>query len=165
QAAAGPLVYLTAYQALNNFGELPPPVVVLVSGASGGVGVASIHLGKAMGHRVIGLSRGTTKRDALIKQGAEAIFDPTEAMWRKKLREYLGDKRVDLAIDNIGGELFNDIIDTLGNNGRVAVVGRLAGPVPQFNTASLLFRRITVRGVVVAAYTPTEAQATWAAIV
>jgi len=164
QAAAGPLVYLTAYQALNNFGELPPSVV-LVSGASGGVGVASIHLGKAMGHRVIGLSRGTAKRDALIQQGAEAVFDPTEPAWRKKLREHLGDKRVDLAIDNIGGELFSDIIDTLGNNGRVSVVGRLAGPVPQFNTASLLFRRNTIRGVMVAAYTPPEAQATWGAIV
>jgi len=165
QAAAGPLVYLTAYQALNSFGDLPAPAVVLVSGASGGVGVASIHLGKAMGHRVIGLSRGTAKRDALMKQGAEAIFDPTEATWRKKLREHLGDKKVDLAIDNIGGELFNDLIDTLGNNGRIAVVGRLAGPVPQFNTASLLFRRITVRGVMVAAYAPPEAQATWNAIV
>ena len=165
QAAAGPLVYLTAYQALNNFGELPPPVVVLVSGASGGVGVASIHLGKAMGHRVIGLSRGTAKRDALIKQGAEAIFDPTEATWRKKLREYLGEKKVDLAIDNVGGEMFNDIIDTLGNNGRVSVVGRLAGPVPQFNTASLLFRRLTIRGVVIASYTPTESQSVWSAVV
>ena len=165
QAAAGPLVYLTAYQALNNFGELPPPAVVLVSGASGGVGVASIHLGKAMRHRVIGLSRGTEKRDALLKQGAEAIFDPTDATWRKKLREYLGDKRVDLAIDNIGGELFSDMIDTLGNNGRVSVVGRLAGPVPQFNTASLLFRQVTIRGVMVGAYTPAEAQTAWATIV
>jgi NADPH2:quinone reductase len=165
QAAAGPLVYLTAYQALTNFGELAPPAVVLVSGASGGVGVASIHLGKAMGYRVIGLSRGTAKRDALLAQGAEAIFDPTEATWRKKLRDYLGEKRVDLAIDNIGGELFNDLIDTLGNNGRIAVVGRLAGPVPQFNTASLLFRRVTVRGVMVGAYKPAEAQMIWAAIV
>lgn len=165
QAAAAPLVYLTAYQALTNFGELPPPAVVLVSGASGGVGVASIHLAKAFGHRVIGLSRGTAKRDALIGQGAEAIFDPTEPAWRKKLREYLGEKRVDLAIDNVGGELFNDLIDTLGNNGRVSVVGRLAGPVPQFNTASLLFRRITVRGVVVAGYTAVESQAIWGATV
>src|SRR5438874_2525381 len=164
QAAGAALVYLTAYQALNNFGELPPSVV-LVTGASGGVGVASIHLGKAMGHRVIGLSRDKGKHDALIKQGAEAMFDPNEPVWRKGLRDYLGEKRVDLAIDNIGGEMFNDVIDTLGNNGRVSVVGRLAGPVPQFNTAALLFRRITIRGVMVAAYTPAEAQATWAAIV
>ena len=47
----------------------------------------------------------------------------------------------------------------------MSVVGRLAGPVPQFNTASLLFRRNTIRGVMVAAYTPPEAQATWGAIV
>jgi NADPH2:quinone reductase len=164
QAAGAPLVYLTAHQALTTFGQLPPSVV-LVTGASGGVGVASIHLGKAMAHTVIALSRGTAKRDALLEQGAAAVFDPTDTGWKKKLREHLGERRVDLTIDNIGGELFNDIIEVLGNHGRVSVVGRLAGPVPQFNTASLLFRRITIRGIVVAAYTPPEAQATWATIV
>src|SRR3954470_3682768 len=56
EAAAAPLVYLTAYQALTQFGELPPGQIVLITGASGGVGVASIHLARAMGHRVIAMS-------------------------------------------------------------------------------------------------------------
>jgi NADPH2:quinone reductase len=164
ESAAGALVYLTAYQALTQFGELPRGSVVLITGASGGVGVASIHLAAAMGLRPIGLSRGTSKVEALKKFGAVGVFDPNDATWRKKLKESLAVK-VDLAIDNIGGELFNDIIDTLGNNGKVSVVGRLAGPVPQFNTASLLFRRITIRGVVVSGYTAAESQQVWAKVV
>jgi len=164
ESAAGALVYLTAYQALTQFGELPRSSVVLITGASGGVGVASIHLAAAMGYRPIGLSRGTGKVDALKKLGAVGVFDPNDPAWRKKLKESLGVK-AELAIDNIGGELFNEIIDTLGNNGKVSVVGRLAGPVPQFNTASLLFRRITIRGVVVSGYTAPESQQVWAKVV
>lgn len=161
EAAAAPLVYLTAYQSLTQFGPLPPAQVVLITGASGGVGVASIQLARAMGHTVVAMSRGTEKVEALQKLGANAAFDPNDATWRKKLKEFAGGKRVDLAIDNIGGALFSDVVDSLGHNGKLASVGRLAGPVPQFNTASLFFRRITIRGVFVGDYTPPEARAAW----
>jgi NADPH2:quinone reductase len=165
QSAGAPLVYLTAYQALTQFGELPPGGAVLVSGASGGVGVATIQLATAMGHKVIGLSRGTAKRDALLKLGAAAVYDPNDPTWRKTLKEFLGATRIDLAVDNVGGEGFSDLIDTLGANGKVSVVGRLAGPVPRFNTATLFFRRITIRGVAVGTYTAEESQAAWKAAV
>ncbi len=163
QAAAAPLVYLTAYQALTQFGALPPGQIVLITGASGGVGVASIHLARAMGHTVIAMSRGTAKVDALKKLGAHAVFDPNDPTWRRRLKEFAGGKRVGLAIDNIGGPLFSDVVDSLDHNGKLACVGRLAGPVPQFNTASLFFRRITIKGVYVGDYTPPQAQAAWAA--
>jgi NADPH:quinone reductase len=163
QAAAAPLVYLTAYQALTQFGELPPGQIVLITGASGGVGVASIHLARAMGHTVVAMSRGTAKTDALVKLGANFVLDPNDPTWRKKIKELTGGKRVDLAIDNIGGSLFSDVVDSLDHNGRVACVGRLAGPVPQFNTASLFFRRITIKGVHVGDFTPPQAQAAWSA--
>ena len=160
ESAGATLVYLTAYQALTQWGELRPSVV-LVTGASGGVGVASIQLGTAMGHRVIGLSRGTAKRDRLLALGAAAVLDPTDPMWRRQLRELLGGGRVDVAIDNIGGTLLPEVIDTLGEHGKVSCVGRLAGPVPQFNTASLFFRRIRIGGVQVGAYTNDESRAAW----
>ena len=162
-AAAAPLVYLTAFQSLTQFGELPPGQVVLITGASGGVGVASIHLARAMGHTVIAMSRGVAKVDALVKLGAHAVLDPNDPTWRKKIKEFTGGKRVNLAIDNIGGPLFSDVVDSLDHNGKLACVGRLAGPVPQFNTASLFFRRITIKGVYVGDYTPPQAQAAWAA--
>src|SRR5687768_8033682 len=71
QAAGAPLVYLTAYQALIQWGDLPPNSVVLVTGASGGVGIATIQLARAMGFRPLGLSRGPERRAALEKLGAE----------------------------------------------------------------------------------------------
>jgi NADPH2:quinone reductase len=165
ESAAAPLVYLTALQALTQWGELPRGSVVLVTGASGGVGVASVQLGHAMGLRVIGLSRSAEKSEKLRQIGAEACLDPADTTWRATLKNLLGKQRVDLAIDNIGGSLFSEIIDTLGLHGRVSVVGRLAGPVPEFNTASLFFRRIRIGGVAVGTYTPAEAQAGWTQIV
>jgi NADPH:quinone reductase len=73
----------------------------------------------------------------------------------------LGKRRVDLAVDNIGGKLLPEVIETLGDLGKVSVVGRLAGPVPNFNTASLFFRRIRIGGVAVGAYANAESRAAW----
>ncbi len=160
QAAGAALVYLTAYQALTQWGELPPSLV-LVTGASGGVGVATIQLGAALGHTMIALSRSASKGENLKKIGASIVLDPTDPQWRKQL----GNRKVDLAIDNIGGPLFNDVLASLGMNGKVSVVGRLAGPVPQFNTASLFFRLIKIGGVHVGTYTPAESQAAWKNVV
>ncbi len=165
QAAGATLVYLTAWQAIDQWTDLPATGVVLVSGASGGVGVAMTHLASAMGYTVVGLSRSKEKSAVLMKQGASLMLDPGDAEWRKKLKAELGARRVDLAIDNIGGELFSQMIETLGENGRVSCVGRLAGPVPQFNTASLFFRRLQIRGVGVYSYKPAESAAIWPQIV
>ena len=164
QSACAALVYLTAFQALTQWGELPPSVV-LVSGASGGVGVATLQLGKAMGHTLIAISRGTTKHDQLKSLGAEAVFDPTDPLWPKQVKQFLQDKRVDLAVDNIGGQLFSRLLETMGESGRISVVGRLAGPVPEFNTAALLFRRLRIGGVAVGSYSHAESQQAWKQIV
>lgn len=164
EASGAALVYLTAYQALTQWGELPPSIV-LITGASGGVGVAAIQLAKALGHQSVALSRSEEKREQLKTLGADFAADPNDPNWTKQLKATLGDRRVDLAIDNIGGPLFNQVLETLGNHGRISVVGRLAGPVPQFNTASLFFRRLRIGGVAVGTYTPPESQAAWAKIV
>jgi len=161
EAAGATLVYLTAYQALTMWGQLPANAVVLVTGASGGVGVASVQLAAAMGHTVVGLSRSAEKQGRVMKLGAASVFDPQDGDWRKKLRGSLGQRRVDIAIDNIGGRLFPELIETLGDQGKVSIVGRLAGPVPEFNTATLLFRRIRLGGVHVGAYNNAEARAAW----
>jgi len=173
QAAAAPLVYLTAWQALTQWGELPPGAIVLVSGASGGVGVATVQLGKALGYRVAALSRSPEKSQTLRDLGAEWTLSPENPNWPgdfKKLLDAASDQhgappsqapRVDLAVDNIGGETFSRMLDVMGNNGRISCVGRLAGPVPSFNTASLFFRRIKIGGVAVGSYRNSEAVAAW----
>ena len=161
QGAGATLVYLTAYQALTMWEPLTAGAAVLVTGASGGVGVATIQLARAMGCRVLALSRSAEKSRRLRELGATATFNPQDAQWRQAAKNFLKPHRVQVAVDNIGGKLFPEVIDTLGENGRVSVVGRLAGPVPDFNTATLFFRRIRIGGVAVGAYTNAEARAAW----
>jgi NADPH:quinone reductase len=161
EAAGATLVYLTAYQALTMWGPLPPSALVLVTGASGGVGVATVQLAAAMGHKVVALSRSPEKRRRLEQLGATATVDPEDPKWGLTLKATLSSRRVDLAIDNIGGKLLPQVINTLGELGRVSVVGRLAGPVPSFNTATLFFRRIRLGGVAVGAWTNAESRTAW----
>lgn len=153
QAAAAPLVYETAYQAISHWGDVPANAVVLITGASGGVGSAAVQLAKAMGHTVVGLSRDAEKSKKLREIGADFTFDPNDSTWTKTLKTQLGKRRVDLAIDDVGGRFFNDVLDVMGMNGRITVVGRLAGPVPEFNTASLFFRRLKIGGIAIHSYT------------
>jgi NADPH2:quinone reductase len=161
EAAGASLVYLTAYQALTMWGELPRGAVVLVTGASGGVGVASVQLAAAMGCTVVAQSRSAEKAEALQKLGAKITVDPGDREWRQKTKAALAPRKVDLAVDSIGGALLPEVIETLGDQGRVSLVGRLAGPVPSFNTATLFFRRIRIGGVAVGACTAAESQARW----
>jgi NADPH2:quinone reductase len=165
EAAGAPLVYLTAYQALTQWDDLPAASTVLITGASGGVGVAATQLARAMGYSVIAFSRSAQKQQRLGELGAEATFDPDDKHWPHKTRDFLGNKRVNLVIDNIGGELLPQTIDLLAMNGRVSVVGRLAGPVPQFNTASLFFRRLRIGGVAVGTYSSAQSRDAWQRIV
>jgi NADPH2:quinone reductase len=165
EAAGASLVYLTAYQALTMWGPLQPGSAVLVTGASGGVGVAAVQLAAAMGHAVIALSRSPEKSLRLRQLGAAATFNPTDPQWSQAAKTSLAPRRIDLAIDTIGGNLLPQVIDTLGNLGKVSVVGRLAGPVPEFNTASLFFRCIRLGGVAVGAYTDSESRAAWQQVI
>ena len=161
EAAGATLVYLTAYQALTMWGPLSPQSMVLVTGASGGVGVASVQLAAAMGYTVIALSRSEEKSRRLKELGATATFAPDNPQWREAVKDMLAPRRVHLAIDNIGGKLLPEVIDTLGDQGKISLVGRLAGPVPNFNTATLFFRRLRIGGVAVGAYTNAESRAAW----
>jgi NADPH2:quinone reductase len=163
EASGAVLVYLTAHQALTMWGELAPGSVVLVTGASGGVGVASVQLGTAMGYKVIALSRSAQKREQLLRMGCSLSLDPGDPGWRAEVKK--SKLRVDLAIDNVGGTLLPEVIDTLAENGRVSLVGRLAGPVPNFNTATLFFRRLRLGGVAVGAVSRQESQAAWLQLV
>jgi NADPH2:quinone reductase len=92
-------------------------------------------------------------------------FDPGNPDWQRSAKAAIAPRRVDLAVDNIGGKLLPQVIDLLGDLGKVSVVGRLAGPVPEFNTATLFFRRIRLGGVAVGAWTSAESRAAWTELV
>lgn len=169
EMAGAPLVFLTAWQALTQWTE-PPSLpragsVLLVTGASGGVGVASVLLGKSMNLTVVALSRSAEKGTKLKELGADFVFGPEDENLHNAVMTAIAPKKVDLAVDNVGGALFNDVVAMLGRGGRISVVGRSGGVVPEFNTATLLFRRNRIGGVTVGDYTPEAARAAWKQIV
>ena len=169
QMAGAPLVYLTAWQALTQWSDPPAPPaagsVLLVTGASGGVGTASVQLGKSMGLTVVALSRSAEKGAKLRELGADFVFNPSDPALRKQVMTAIAPKKVDIAVDNVGDALFNQVIAMLGYGGRISVVGRSGGAVPEFNTAALFFRRNRIGGVAVSDYTAESAQAAWKQIV
>ena len=169
EMAGAPLVFLTAWQALTQWNAPPAPPrkrsVLLVTGASGGVGVASVMLGKSMDLIVIALSRDAEKRTKLKMLGADFVFDPEDRNLRRSVSATISPRKVDLAIDCVGGKLLPYVIALLGYDGRISIVGRSGGTVPEFNTATLLFHRIRMGGVAVGDYTAQTAQAAWKEIV
>ena len=165
ETAAAPLVYLTAWQALTQWSDppAPPPAgsVLLVTGASGGVGTASVQLGKSMGLTIVALSRSAEKGAKLRAMGADHVFDPADPNLRKAVLAAIAPKKVDIVVDNVGAALFNQVLAMLGYAGRISVVGRSGGEVPSFNTASLFFKRNRIGGVAVSDFTVEQAQAAW----
>jgi len=169
EMAGAPLVFLTAWQALTQWNDppTPPPAgsVLLLTGASGGVGVASLLLGKSMNLTVVALSRSAEKGARLKMLGADVVCSPTDNNLVDAVKAAISPRRVDLAIDSVGGALLTQVISLLGYGGRISVVGRSGGILPDFNTASLLFRRIRIGGVSVGDYTAQTARMAWKEIV
>ncbi|WNM56379.1 quinone oxidoreductase family protein [Candidatus Nitrospira allomarina] len=169
EMAGAPLVFLTAWQALTQWADPPAPpsskTILLVTGASGGVGVASVLLGKSMNLTVVALSRSAEKRAKLKQLGADFVFDPMDNNLIEMVTAALSPRKVDLAVDNVGGVLLPQVVALLGHGGRISVVGRSGGMVPKFNTATLFFRRNRIGGVSVGDFTAQEAFAAWEHIV
>ena len=169
QMAGAPLTFLTAWQALTQWStpEAPPAAgsVVLVTGASGGVGVAAVLLGKSMGLTVVGLSRSSAKGEKLKELGADFVFSPEDPDLRNKVMKAIAPRKVDLVVDSVAGPLFAQIVAMLGYGGKISVVGRSGGPVPEFNTGTLFYRRNRIGGVAVGDYTPETAHVAWKQIV
>jgi NADPH:quinone reductase len=169
EMAGAPLVFLTAWQTLTQWSDPPAPPpersIILITGASGGVGVATMLLGKSMNLTVVGLSRDANKRAKLKALGADHVFDPADKDLRQSISAVISPRKVDLAIDCVGGKLLPQVIALLDYGGKISVVGRSGGTVPEFNTATLLFRRIRMGGVSVDDYTAQAAHAAWKEIV
>lgn len=171
EGAAGPLVLLTAWQALVDEGGLAPGAgssrgaTVLVTGASGGVGTAAVLLAKALGARVVALSRSEAKRARLRALGADLTFDSDDPQLVRTVQSALGGGRCDVVVENLGGPFLQRSLELTGAHGRVCVVGLLAGLTSEIQIAPLLFKRARIVGIFVGDYTPAAAQAAWAQIV
>ncbi len=165
EAAAAALVHLTAWQGLVDVGQINSESTVLITGASGGVGIAALQQAKAFGAKVVALSRSSEKQKTLKELGADGVFDPTDPDLLKNVKAYLAGGRVDIVIENIAGPFLQKCIKLAGYKARIAIVGLLAGLHSEIEIAQLIFKRISIHGIHVGSYSPQETQEIWKKIV
>ena len=127
QAAAVPISYVTAWEALVQFGRLTAGEWLLVAGASSGVGVASLQLGKILGAKVIGVSGSAAKLEKLRTLGLDVGIRARGEDFSARVLEATGGKGVDLAVNLVGGTVFGACQKSLANFGRLAIVGYVDG--------------------------------------
>jgi NADPH2:quinone reductase len=140
EGAALPLNYLTALAALDRRGGLRPGETVLVHGAAGGVGTATVQLAKALGAEVVAVVSSDEKAEVARKAGADSVV--TGDGFREQLSG-----PVNLIVDPVGGtERFKDSLRALAPEGRLVVVGFTAGEIPEIKVNRLLLRNVDVRG-------------------
>lgn len=148
EGAALPLNYLTAHFALAKRGKLAAGESVLVQGAAGGVGTASIQIAKAYGAgRVIAVTSTDAKGEVALAAGADEYV--LAEGFKDAVKERGG---VDLVVDPVGGDRFTDSLRCLKDDGRLLVIGFTEGQIPTVQVNRLLLNNISVVGVGWGAY-------------
>ncbi|MFP3444692.1 NADPH:quinone oxidoreductase family protein [Pseudomonas sp. SIMBA_067] len=146
-AAAFGMTYGTSMHALRQRGQLQAGETLLVLGASGGVGLAAVEIGKAMGARVIAAASSAEKLAVAKAAGADELIDYTQASLREEIKRLTGGQGVDVIYDPVGGELFEQAVRGLAWNGRLLVVGFASGSIPQLPANLVLLKGAAVLGV------------------
>lgn len=143
--ASLPMNYFTMHFALQRRGHLRSGETVLVQGAAGGIGIATIQLAKAWGAKVIAVCSSDEKSALAARAGADHVVKPAEFLAQAKA---LTDGRgVDLVVDPVGGDRFTDSLRSLAPEGRLLVIGFTAGEIPQVKVNRLLLGNTSVVGV------------------
>ncbi|MGJ0117796.1 NADPH:quinone oxidoreductase family protein [Williamsia sp. MIQD14] len=145
EGAALGINFQTALFALQTRAHLQPGETVGVLGSAGGVGVATIAVAKALGARVIAIVHRTGAEDMLRATGADEVVSLTEG-WGDRVKELTGGTGVDVLIDPVGGEVFDEALRQVAIDGRFVVIGFAAGGIPQVKLNRVLFRNIAVVG-------------------
>jgi NADPH:quinone reductase len=127
QAAAVPIVSITAYEAICQYGKLKAGETLLVVGASSGVGMIAVQAGKYLGAKVIGVSRSAQKLDKLKAAGLDVGIVASGGGFAEKVLEATGGQGANLAVNLVGGGAFPDCIRSLANQGRLAIIGYVDG--------------------------------------
>jgi NADPH:quinone reductase len=138
--------YQTMYFALARRGALRPGETVLVLGSAGGVGTAAVQIAKALGAKVIAMVHRPHAAEFVESLGADVVMPLTDG-WLDAVREHTDGRGVDLLVDPIGGETFDDAIRALAVEGRLLVIGFAAGGIPSVKVNRLLLRNVSVIGV------------------
>lgn len=144
QGAGLILNYHTAYFSLAMRGRLRAGETVLVHGAAGGVGTASLQVAKGMGARTIALVSSEAKRQVAVEAGADETVLLSDS-WKDEVVDISGGG-VDVVLDPVGGDRFTDSLRSLREDGRLVVVGFTGGSIPQVKVNRLLLRNTEVVG-------------------
>jgi NADPH:quinone reductase-like Zn-dependent oxidoreductase len=148
EAAAVPLVFLVTYDMLYPGGNLAPGEWLLVMGASSGVGVASVQLGKLVGAKVIGTSGAADKLDRLRPLGLDLGIRVRGAGFLDAVMKATDGKGVDLVVNTVGGTVFAESIRALAFRGRLAMVGYVDGVMSsELDLEALHAKRLRLFGV------------------
>ena len=150
QGAAIPMNYLTAHFALAERGGLREGETVLVHGAAGGVGTATLQVAKGYGARTIAVVSSDEKAEMARRAGADEVVAVDG--FRDAVTELTDGQGVDVVMDVVGGDLMTDSLRSLATQGRVLVVGFTAGAIPEVKVNRLLLNNVDVRGVGWGAY-------------
>lgn len=145
-AAGFAIAYGTAYGALRWEAALQPGERLLVHGAGGGVGLAAVEVGKALGAEVIATAGEPEKLALATAHGADHAIDYRSEDLRTRLKELCRGGGVDVVFDPVGGAVFDASLRAANWGGRIVIVGFASGEVPQIPANILLVKNVAALG-------------------
>ncbi len=146
EAVALPTLYGTTLAALRWRARLAPGQVLLVHGAAGGVGLAAVDLGRALGARVIAVAGSDAKLSACAQYGAWQLIDHRTEDVRARVLEATGGRGADVVYDPVGGKAFETSLRCTAPEGTILVIGFASGEIPTAPLNHLLVKNLTVSG-------------------
>ncbi len=146
EAAAFRVTYLTAYHALVTAGGVQPGQWVVVLGAAGGVGTATVDVAARLGARVIAAASSPERLKVCEKLGAEASIDYVKEDLKQRIRDITGEG-ADLVVDPVGDHWAETALRAIRWGGRFVTIGYAGGDIPQIPLNVILLKNITVRGL------------------
>jgi len=147
QAAGIPTVYGTSYYALKQRGGLRPGETLLVLGATGGVGLTAVELGKRMGARVIAAGGSDEKLKIAAEYGADHLINYREKTIKEQVKALTEGKGADVIYDAVGGDAFDQAMGCINWNGRLLIVGFASGRIPQVAVHRIMNKGCQIVGV------------------
>jgi NADPH2:quinone reductase len=147
EGAAFPIIYPTSYAGLVFRAALQPGEDLLVHAAAGGVGLAAVQIGKALGARVIATAGGPEKLEIARREGADHVIDYLEEDFVARVMEITGGKGADVIYDSVGGDVFDRSMKCIAWNGRLLVIGFASGVIPSVQANRILLKNIAVTGL------------------
>lgn len=146
-AAGFAMIYTTSYYALKQRAQLQPGETLLVLGASGGVGLAAVELGKLMGARVIAAASTEEKLEFVNQLNPDELLNYGDGELKEKVKALTGGLGADVIYDPVGGDLFDQSCRCINWNGRLLVIGFTSGRIPEYKANLALLKGSSMVGV------------------